>query len=283
VNFKEFHPKPTLELLSIAILTGIVGAFIAYVAFLAIGVKTNPLVLVGFCLIVYSVYTLDRTLEAEEDKINRKIENINKKIALSIVIFAWIVGILILLSSGLVLSIALFVGLWPFIIGFFYSKGVKIGRFYLRLKHGLGVKNFVVALTWTSTILGLAYPWIKNSSQLISLFLFFFFKVFINTTIYDYKDIKGDAIAGIRTLPVFFGEEKTRILLYILHFILHSIIAIFIFLGSVKFDRLIWVYSWLVGTLYIGIYADSKKKRFRDIVVDGEFIQMAILRNLLPH
>ena len=44
----------------------------------------------------------------------------------------------------------------PLITGYLYSKGIKIGKFALKLKGGLGMKNIVVGLTWGIFIAGLA-------------------------------------------------------------------------------------------------------------------------------
>lgn len=74
-----------------------------------------------------------------------------KEIGLSASIFTFVIGSYILAKEGM-LSFAFL----PLITGFLYSKGIKIGKFALKLKGGLGVKNFVVGLTWGTFISGLA-------------------------------------------------------------------------------------------------------------------------------
>ncbi len=49
-----------------------------------------------------------------------------------------------------------------FVTGYLYSKGIKIGKFALKLKGGLWVKNIVVGLTWVFFIAGLAGSGCRN-------------------------------------------------------------------------------------------------------------------------
>ena len=55
--------------------------------------------------------------------------------------------------------------------------------------------------------------------------MYFGMKLFINSTIFDLKDVKGDLAAGIRTLPVVLGEKKLKYLLFSLCIIQHVILA----------------------------------------------------------
>jgi hypothetical protein len=74
-----------------------------------------------------------------------------------------------------------------------YSKGIKVGRLALKLKGGLGIKIFV---SW-------GLPWgivhwqdlqAEDYGKSCSPLLWFLFslesKLFINSAIYDFKDIK---------------------------------------------------------------------------------------------
>jgi len=54
-------------------------------------------------------------------------------------------------------------------------------------------------------------------SASIFVFPFFMMKSFINTVIWDFRDVKGDDAAGIKTLPIWLGEKKTRKLLQLMH------------------------------------------------------------------
>ena len=93
-------------------------------------------------------------------------------------------------------------------------KVLKSENVALKLKGGLGVKNFVVGLTWGAFIAGLAGSNCGNMIPMVLVFTFFGVKLFVNSTIYDFKDVKGDTLAGIKTLPVSLGERNTRKLPY---------------------------------------------------------------------
>ena len=84
--------------------------------------------------------------------INRKeLSGSRKEIGLAVSIVTFVIGSYVLAKEGM-LALAFL----PLVTGFLYSKGIKIGKFALKLKGGLGVKNFVVGLTWGAFISGLA-------------------------------------------------------------------------------------------------------------------------------
>ncbi len=169
-----------------------------------------------------------------------------------------------------------FIAFFPFASGYLYSKGFKIGNFSFKLKQGSGIKNFVVALVWAFIIGALVYP--VESFQLI--FIFFFIKSFINTVIFDCRDVKGDLMVGLITIPVYLGEVNTRIILQILHSTFHIVTMSFAILNIIKFDLIILFYSWVGGIIYIFLYANSKKTMFRSLFVHGEWAHMLIFRSL---
>ena len=143
-NRPFIYKNATIELLKSSVLVSISGIFRVYLASLLL--QTNVSILTCFAggLIIYSVYTLDRSLESEEDTINRKeLSGSKKKIGLVVSVLTFLMGSYVLSRDGL-LAIAFL----PLLTGFLYSKGIKIGKFSLKLKGGLGVKNIVVGITW---------------------------------------------------------------------------------------------------------------------------------------
>lgn len=268
----------TIRLLLSPLMIAISGGLRLYVAFLLVG-KTPILALcIAFLLIVYSVYTLDRAMKSKEDEINRQEEeNAIRSIVLFIVGISLGIAILILKKHAICPLIAFF----PLTIGFIYSKGIKIGKISIRLKGGLGVKNIVVAFTWGFTICAIIHYWVRAYLQLFLIFAFFFLKSFINSVICDYRDIKGDYLAGLKTLPICFGEAKLRKILGCIHFIFHIVVLALILMKLVRFEVIILIYSWFAGMIYIPIYARSKKTIFRSGVVHGEWAQMLMFRSLV--
>jgi 4-hydroxybenzoate polyprenyltransferase len=264
--------RATINLLNASILVGISGVFRLYVAFFFLGTKPSVLASIGGGLVIYTIYTLDRTLECKEDTVNRsELAGSRKDAGLLASISAFIIGTFILFMERL-----LIISLLPFVVGYLYSKGIKIGRLNLKLKGGLGAKNLVVALTWGICITGIVGKSAGNIIPLIFVFLFFSSNVFINSVIYDFKDVMGDSLAGIRTLPVQLGEKKTIALLLILHLLIHSSMLMATIKGYIAFEPIILLYSFTSGIISITIYsvatkAESKtRKLIREFLVDGE-------------
>lgn len=266
----------TINLLTASLVVAISGGLRVYVAFLLSGKNVNISIPLVMILIVYSTYTLDRTINCAEDEINRTEEsNANKFFPYFLLCMCLLCAILILVQNRIFPLIALF----PIIMGFMYTKGFKIGDYSIKLKKGRGIKNFFVAFTWALTIIFLIYP--ADNLSLFLIFMLFFIKSFINTVIFDFKDIKGDSQAGLKTIPVYFGELKAKLLLHLIQSSFHIVLIVLAIFSLIKFELFILFYSWIGGTIYISLYANSKKTMFRGIVVHGEWAHMLIFRSLV--
>lgn len=275
--------KATINLLNASTLVAISGAFRLFIAVLFLGAEPRFLAYIAGGLVIYTIYTLDRALECKEDAVNRsELTGSRKDIAFFVSISAFIIGTCILFKEELYVLPFL-----PLAVGYLYSKGIKIGRLNLKLKGGLGVKNLVVALTWGAFITWIAGKSVDNIIPLIFVFSFFSSKVFINSIIYDFKDVKGDSLAGIRTLPVQLGEKKTVVFLLILHIIIHLGMLVAIITGFIAFEPIILLYSFIAGIICINYYSiatetESKaRKLIREFLVDGESTTEVSLRLLI--
>ncbi|GFO97375.1 prenyltransferase ubiA [groundwater metagenome] len=284
--------RATVNLLNASTLVAISEAFRLYIAVLFLGTEPRVLACIAGGLVIYTIYTLDRALECKEDIINKsELTGSRKDIAFFVSISAFIIGTCILFKEELYVLPFL-----PLVVGYLYSKGIKICRFNLKLKGGLGVKNLIVALTWGTFITGIAGKSVNNIIPLIFVFSFFSSKVFINSVIYDFKDIKGDSLAGIRTLPVQLGEKKTIAFLLILHILIHLGMLLAVVMRFIAFEPIILLYSFTAGIICITYYSaategeSNDRKRIREFLVDGEsamevslwvFINSLFLQNAL--
>lgn len=282
-NAPEYGKKnATLELLKSSILVAFSGALRIHIAFLLLQIHSSIFTCIAGGLVIYSVYTLDRALGSEEDIINRKeLSGSRKEIGLAVSMITFVIGSYVLAKEGM-LALAFL----PLITGFLYSKGIKIGKFALKLKGGLGGKNFVVGLTWGAFISGLAGSTCRSMLPIILVFTFFGVKLFINSAIYDFKDIKGDTLAGIKTLPVSLGAQNTRNFLLGLHLLSHLILGISIINGVLAFEPIIILYSFICGLICIHNYTKTEnvesrsRKLERTILVDGESTSIVGLRTI---
>jgi 4-hydroxybenzoate polyprenyltransferase len=139
----------------------------------------------------------------------------------------------------------------PFFVGYFYSKKIVIGKYSFKLKGGMGTKNLIVALTWGIFITGVVMKGHSDPIATISIFSFLFIKSLINTVMEDFSDVTGDKIAGLMTLPICLGEEKTRYLLMGIHMFEHVIIAIIMIKGMLEFEIIILLSCFFSGVIYI--------------------------------
>ncbi|MDD4521693.1 MAG: UbiA family prenyltransferase [Methanosarcina sp.] len=274
----NFHGNATLKLLKSSVMIAISGMFRVYIASILLQIEPSVITCIAGGLIIYSVYTLDRALDSEEDKINRmELDGSRKEIGLAASILTFVVGSYVLTKEGMIALAFL-----PFITGFLYSKGIKIGRFALKLKGGLGVKNFVVGLTWGAFITGLAGITCKSIITLSSVFVLYGVKTFVNSVIDDFKDVKGDSLAGIKTLPICLGESKTQKLLLSLHLLSHIMLGVALIKGVIAFEPLVLIGSFICGLICIKDYTkESISRRGITFFKDGESIVTVGLRTIV--
>lgn len=279
----NFLNSPTLRLLNSSTVVAISGALRLHIAFLFAGIEPRIMVYLALGLIIYATYTLDRSLDCKEDAINKsELTESKKHIAIITCIIAFLAGALILARENIY-----FASFFPFIVGYLYSKGIKIGKLKLKLKGSMGGKNIVIGLTWGGTIASIVSEWTGSIFAVISIFLFYTIKLFINSVLYDFKDIKGDTAAGIKTLPVCFGKDRIRKILMVLCSSLHVSMIIAFLIGFIKPEVVILSYSFLVGacaSFYLPGFEAQEfgiRKYAREIMIDGESAIALFLRSII--
>ncbi len=282
MNSLEYREKnATFELLKSSVLVAFSGALRIHLAFLLLQGKSSLLTCIAGGLVIYTVYTLDRTLGSEEDAVNRKeLNGSRKEVGLAVCLLTFLIGSYILAKQEMLIMAFI-----PFVTCYLYSKGIKIGKFAFKLKGGFGVKNLVVGLTWGIFIAGLAGSNCGKIIPIALIFTFFGVKLFVNSAIFDFKDIKGDTLAGIKTLPVSLGEQNTRNLLIGIYLISHVILGIALICGVIAFEPLIIIYSLICGLICIQKHTKSEEevpsqKSERMILVHGESASILGLRTI---
>jgi len=234
-------------------------------------------------LITFSIYGLNKLTDLNEDVINtperakiiKKIESILK----FFVAFSFILSLILgYLDNILMLPVLIF----PLFLGTLYS--VKLSNNLPRLKDITGVKNITIALSWAvvSTLLPALYLSEKKTLLIIVIFNFFFLKSYINSVLFDVRDIEGDCINGVRTLPVFLGINKTKNLLLILNSINIFWVILSYFQGFFQEYLFILIFAIAYGYWYILHFCREGKKlgKSLDLLVDGEFIIIVFLASV---
>lgn len=263
----------TLRLLFASAAVGISGGFRVFIAFLLAGIAPTAGPCIASALVIYAVYTLDRTIPCAEDRINQGgCSNADRRAGLIACLITYLAGAILFFRDGLFL-----VPLLPLLSGYMYTKGIIIAGRPLRLKGGLGAKNLVIGLTWGTSIALVVARWCDGFAVPGCILLFFGVKLFVNSTLYDLKDMEGDISAGIRTIPVCLGIEGSRRLLTSVSLLLHLAMALFICEGFIRPESIILGYSGLVGVGFIILYqvewerqAGGMKRYLRQLLIDGE-------------
>jgi 4-hydroxybenzoate polyprenyltransferase len=173
------------------ILIGLNSVAITCAAGLLMGTAPSYYALVSAFLIIYAVYSYDRAKGGAEDAGKKK--SGNKKLAA----IAALASILIYPHAIVLL---------PAVAGLLYTARLPaIGR----PKDLPGAKSIIVS----TSIAGLAVGLVLWD---LRVFAFLFISVFVNSVICDIRDIEGDGLHGVRTIPVMLGVECTKLVLVII-------------------------------------------------------------------
>lgn len=278
---KQFTISPTLRLLNSSIVVAFAGGLRLNIAFLLAGLEMRMLEYCAFALIIYATYTLDRALDCKEDAINKsELAGADGNIGIFACAVAFLVGTLILMQDGIYLA-----PFFPFVVGYIYTHGIKIGPYALRLKGGAGIKNAIIGLTWGGTIALIVSHWCNAVTTVLVIFLFYAIKLFITSCVNDFKDVRGDLAAGIRTLPACLGEEMTKKVLVFMNVALHALVVYSVLFHIIRNEVVILAYSLIINTSFLMIYSSSFERcsqvifrRMREIVIYWESAISLVLR-----
>lgn len=271
-------------LISTSLFLAASGAFKLYFGFLLYGVEPRWNLLAATFFIVFAVYGANKLTDIKEDEVNnpervRYVKRLAKALKYS-VILSFVMTLVLGAFSGIG---AILVLIFPIVAGVLYSVRILPGR--RRLKDITGVKNLIIAITWAS---GTAFlPYIAaggiDFSEVFLVYYFFFMKSLINTMLFDVRDIEGDRINGIKTIPVKLGLEKSRILLILFNssfipwlFIAHSF-------GYFTHYLPVLLFAVFNGYAYI-LYFSRRSYRpgkILDVWVDGEWFYTLPLAMLM--
>jgi 4-hydroxybenzoate polyprenyltransferase len=256
----------------------LVCVFLTFASFKFLNVSMNITLLLAVFLSTFSVYSLNRLTDMEEDSVNIPERGAyiqgKEKILLIYCVLSYLVALILgwLVNPGTVIVL-----LFPLIIGIFYS--IEVSHKVPRFKNIPGMKNIIVTLSWTvgAVFIPLVckYPGILDTAML---FFFFFIKLFINAISFDIRDIEGDKKNGVKTIPVLLGRIKTKILLYGVHSSLIIWLSFIVLEGIFISYWPVFLFSIIYGYVYIHIFSKNRKfgKFSRDLFVDGEWIFVAL-------
>jgi 4-hydroxybenzoate polyprenyltransferase len=220
------------------------------------------LVLLPFfaCVLIYSI---NRLTDRKEDAINLPNRiRFPHRIRITLLIVSLIVYVLLL---GIIFQknfLSFAIALLPLVIAFLYSV-CRLKRFFL-------VKNVSIATAICASVLIVPAYYENWTGVWGILFLFFFFMILTNTILFDIKDVRGDSVFGIHTLPVLFGVSATKSICY---FLLAAAFIMIIPLFSMNRESILLI-PFACTLAFSTIYAPEGENPpwwYFGFLVDGEY------------
>ncbi|NPV61268.1 MAG: UbiA family prenyltransferase [Methanotrichaceae archaeon] len=273
-SFLEYLKNLFILLAVSSIFVGFTGFFQTYVGYILLGAEPNHFICFSVFLMTFSVYSLNKLSDADEDAINtperaRFLQGKKRSmyvVALAAYIFSALIALIIAPLTILVVLI-------PIGANAVYSSRLIPG--IPRLKDIPVMKNVVVAVSWASVCT--LMPFMSSGTMEVPLFMivlvgyFMIVRVFINTVIFDIRDIEGDRTNGIRTIPVFLGLPKTTVLLLAVNSTLLP------WLWYYDSARLMSAIMAVYGYLIILCFRKKRNSLALDLFVDGEWMIACIV------
>jgi 4-hydroxybenzoate polyprenyltransferase len=249
-----------------SIFIGSVGFFKAAIIYIMLGLPPDFRICMAVFLLVFSIYSLDKLTDSKEDAINlperAAFIKRHRRIIYAASIASYLLSALIVL---LVKPWALPIMLLPIVANAAY--GSRISSHIPRLKDIPVMKNLLVAFIWASLISVLAAWGEADLFGIAFIYYFLLEKSFINTVLYDIRDLEGDRRSGVRTIPVLVGQKWTAVTLLALN----STLLPFLLLIARSWQLLAFGLV-IYGYIYILAFNKGGNKNALDLCVDGEWM-----------
>ena len=211
----------------------------------------------------FLVYNLNRLTDSSEDSINIPerhifIQKYGRGIFI-ISILLYVIALYLAFHSNLYVLLFTII---PVMGAFIYS--------YFRFKRFFLIKNLIVSLSWGFSALLVGGFFKEFDILLLLIYIFFALQLLSNVIIFDIKDVRGDSVYKIRTLPEKIGIEKTKRICF---FILFLLFLTWISLMSFSIKSLVF----LPVLIYIAVFIKKAEKHekspwwYYGVFVDGEF------------
>ncbi|MBX0322538.1 UbiA family prenyltransferase [Halomicroarcula sp. F13] len=181
-------------------------------ALLGVTAPAAPVV-VGF--VTFAIYTANDLADVAEDGINcperSAFVSDHWATVATLAVVGLLLGVGLALAAGGVAAVT--VALVPVVASILYSVPVASGR--RRLKDVFLVNTALVAGAWgvTVTLLPLVLAGRPAGPLAAAVCLFFVLRSVVSVEVFNVRDVVGDAVTGVDTLPVVLGVGRTRHLL----------------------------------------------------------------------
>ena len=271
------------KLLYSSIYLALGGVGLSIVATIALGVSHNILAYLITFLMIYAMYNMNRYTDMDEDIHNHpKRQHFSNKNDIALKYSSILAVIISLLLGYIINQQTLLLIFLPMLLAILYSfKFIpqRNGKF-IRLKDVPLVKNILISFCWTIITVGIVVSvhLIEISKTIFAICFIVFTRLFINTVLFDMRDISGDKKNSVYTLPVLWGVWKTRIFLYSILCGLMLSTVYWIYVGILPYSMHIVNLTAINAFYYVHVtkYETTPRHTLTDVVADGEFKFMGI-------
>ena len=267
-----------------SIYLGMAAAGMAWCSCALQGISCSLPIMLVLSLVVFSVYNLNRKTDQAEDALNHQrrfsFTSRFERPLFFAALGSYVLAVAISFVSGALPACG--VVIIPLICGIFYSVPLfPQGSRVRRLKEIPLVKNILVSLAWGATfalvpvtLSGLSPGW----TTLLT-FLFIFFWTFVASVLPDIRDMRGDALVGVVTIPVVLGVARSKVLLTIINVVAGTVIlAIGIHMESlISTGLLICSLAYSQGCILAIGRPGTSSDFLCDVVSDGQFLVLGTL------
>lgn len=233
------------------------------------GLPFDPLPLLGVFAAAFLAYTINRLLDRDEDS-----QNLPGRHAYVTTYGPWMLrGGILLYLLAIVLTILIdplltAVLLLPVGFAVLYSAG--------HAKRIFVVKNGFVGMVWAGIPVGMGlYYGQPFAPQILLLAAIVFLLLSAAAAVFDIKDVEGDRLVGVRTLPVVYGETRTKQLAIGTSLATVPLIVTGAILLSPRFLLLLLYPAYLV--IAIPFATPERGPLYYGLVIDGEHILVGLL------
>ncbi|RXK48586.1 UbiA family prenyltransferase [Halorientalis pallida] len=200
------------------------------VAMLVLEVPPNPAPpVVG--LVTFAVYANDRITDVETDALTdrRKAAFVRRFERFLYPLAAGAYGLAVTIAAlGGPLSLAL--TLLPGLFWVFYAANWFDGvtEAFYRLKEQFLLNTAMIAVAWavTITFLPIAFAGGGVTLTTMTVFTYFFLRVFVLAEVGNIPDREGDEVIGVDTIPVLYGLDGTRRALYLVNLLTIGLLSV---------------------------------------------------------
>ncbi len=248
------------------------GFFQTFAGFILFETEPCAYVCISVFLMTFSVYSLNKLTDMDEDAINTperlKFLKGRKKLVLYYSLGAYAISALLAVSENLAALPIVFI---PIMANAVYGSRLLPGL--PRLKDIPVMKNVVVALSWSlvCTLMPALHSGEAPSANMIAMVLYFMIaRVFINTVIFDIRDVEGDRQNKVMTIPVLLGTKNTTLLLLTVN---STLVPLLFF----AINNLLAQIMVLYGYIFILYFRKRRNPLALDLFVDGEWMIACLL------